>query len=60
MTSSTVGCDITADQAGDADFPPAASVTRSFTITGSVPSAPFITSLSAANGSITVSIRDRP
>jgi Fibronectin type III domain len=48
-------CTIVAAQSGNATYEPADSVARSFLVTAGVPSAPFITSLSAGNGSVVVS-----
>jgi len=48
-------CAIVADQAGNASYAAADSVTRSFTVTGGVPSAPRILSSSVGTGAATLS-----
>ena len=48
-------CEIVASALGDSQYAPASSVTRAFDVVADRASAPFITSVSAGNGSVTVS-----
>jgi hypothetical protein len=48
-------CQITAAQSGNSQYDAAVSVSRTFAVNAIVPSAPFITSVSAGNASATVS-----
>jgi hypothetical protein len=48
-------CQVTASQSGNSQYDSAVSVSRTFAVNAIVPSAPFITSVSAGNTSATVS-----
>jgi hypothetical protein len=48
-------CQVTAAQSGNSQYDSAVSVSRTFAVNAIVPSAPFITSVSAGNASATVS-----